>query len=395
MCEETGKELQNYIYAVKYAFSKIREACNYDSSMIVYYHDDADGVCSAAILRARLCPSVCDPTQAFFFPIDYNKRTYDLLAQIRELDKTYRIKTIVFVDFTPPRNFFEYIPDEYVVIVIDHHQTAIRMMIDCPISQHIVFLSRVDAPDMDEYLRYTQRSHIMHKSQISACELTWMVCNYIFDEQKAFPPLVYLLGRADVYDFCSDRILGFKTAVHLKIFDEKLGSITLEETVRQKDILPQLLQFSYLIKLGLTDNTDTKEEIARFVEDLLTEGITANKVLETYAKGIMEECSYTTKFKDVVIRVLNCPELYFNMMQTANDCNVLITWYERPDHQYEVEFRTIDDGLKTDAWCICKDLVTLHPSTVVGSGGYRDACGAIVRDIDEFLCPLNPDWDDD
>ena len=83
------------------------------------------------------------------------------------------------------------------------------------------------------------------------------------------------------------------------------------------------------------------------------------------------------------------------MMQTANDCNVLITWYKRPDHQYEVEFRTIDGGLKTDAWCICKDLVTLHPSTVVSSGGYRDACGVIVRDIDEFLCPLNPDWDDD
>lgn len=82
-----------------------------DSTVVCFYHDDADGRCSAAIIRRALGEDV------ICIPMDYgDKVPWDLVKQA---------EGVVVVDFSFPLADMERIASEAVLIWIDHHITAI------------------------------------------------------------------------------------------------------------------------------------------------------------------------------------------------------------------------------------------------------------------------------
>jgi hypothetical protein len=81
------------------------------SNVVCFYHDDADGRCSAAIIRRALGQDV------ICIPMDYGDQVpWDLVKQA---------EAVVVVDFSFPPSDMERIVSEAKLTWIDHHVTAI------------------------------------------------------------------------------------------------------------------------------------------------------------------------------------------------------------------------------------------------------------------------------
>jgi oligoribonuclease NrnB/cAMP/cGMP phosphodiesterase (DHH superfamily) len=147
--------------------------------MICFYHKaDLDGRCSGAIVK-------------HFFPnctlvgVDYNN----------PLDRTLirDSRRVWVVDFSFTRKEMVFLSNNYDLIWIDHHASALRKMDGVPRNGTQIV---GDTPE----------------HSVSACEQTWA---YIAGPADPYPKAVQLLGRYDVWDHRDEEVLPFQYGMRL------------------------------------------------------------------------------------------------------------------------------------------------------------------------------------
>lgn len=154
----------------------------------VFYHDDFDGHCAAAVYKFSTELDKED-VELVLTPIQYG---YDPEKTFGELTKEDHV---VFLDFCPERDDFSTIADLCYVTVIDHHS------------------SRSWVKDFED----KKGVHVSFDTSKAGCELTW---NFCFNTtERPMPPAVWMVGRYDVWDHSDQRVVPFVTGLNLLITD--------------------------------------------------------------------------------------------------------------------------------------------------------------------------------
>ncbi len=136
--------------------------------MKVYYHNDLDGECSAAILNKYFIENGINYVSSSFIPM-----TYDVEVDI---DKIKKNEKIYVVDFSFKNEVWEEIIKKTVNITwIYHHITSIK-----------------ESEKNDIVKNFSG----IRKDGVAACELTW---NFLYT--LSMPKVVALIGDYDVWNF--------------------------------------------------------------------------------------------------------------------------------------------------------------------------------------------------
>lgn len=142
-----------------------------------YYHEvDLDGKCSAAIVK-RKYPD-CE-----LIGVDYPDRP--------DFNNIQDDEIVFVVDFSFDRDDMIRLDDNYKLVWIDHHKSALKKI-----------------PESSE-----EDVGILGKREIgkAGCELTW---EYLFPDEM-MPEAVRLLGRYDVWDHSDMKVLPFQMGMRL------------------------------------------------------------------------------------------------------------------------------------------------------------------------------------
>lgn len=148
--------------------------------ILVYHHNDLDGICSAAIIRKEYVQ------QIDFVPVQYGKDTWNP-GDVREASAVY------VVDFTFPdmEKLAEVAGNK--LVWIDHHRTA-----------------------MEQHMELWESDVEGNRSlELSGCELTW---NYLQDASY-MPHAVQYIGDRDMWEFELRNTKAFCAAAHAIIED--------------------------------------------------------------------------------------------------------------------------------------------------------------------------------
>lgn len=151
-------------------------------STYVFYHEDADGHCAAAVFKYS-----CDQNEELDLrSINYG---YDSDKMFGDLEAGARL---VFLDFCPTEEDLKALHDKgFPIVVVDHHKSS-------------VWAKDYDTTGTDTkpYIR------VYHSIYQSGCEITWGT----FMGEAKMPPAVWMTGRYDVWDHQADeRIVPFIT----------------------------------------------------------------------------------------------------------------------------------------------------------------------------------------
>lgn len=164
--------------------------------MKVFYHNDLDGLCSAAIVK-HAYPEI--PLENFM-EINYGwPFPWDIIKPGER---------VWMVDFClQPFSDMNRLNRKAPLVWIDHHKTA-----------------------LEEYQKYLDDDYIhidgLRKIGQAGCELTWQYC---FKDEDV-PRVVHLLGRYDVWDLYSPEVLQFQMGMRFKDFslDHQFWNIVLD-----------------------------------------------------------------------------------------------------------------------------------------------------------------------
>jgi hypothetical protein len=143
------------------------EASEADQNVLCLYHDDADGRCSAAIVRKALGPEVILVAMDYEFAVPW--------SEIEAADK------ILIVDFSFPLDQMQRMMSQAEVIWIDHHKTSLEAL-----------ESLSDMPGL-------------RSLEEAGCVLTW---RYFFPDQTV-PDAVRYVGDRDVWRFAYEHTAAF------------------------------------------------------------------------------------------------------------------------------------------------------------------------------------------
>ncbi|MFA5025041.1 MAG: DHH family phosphoesterase [Candidatus Shapirobacteria bacterium] len=145
--------------------------------MICYFHEDLDGICSAAIIKHKYPWVELIPLN---YGDDYDEKIFS---------RNFKNETIFFVDITTqPVSIMSELTILNRVIILDHHITAINNI---------------------KALNWEPEG-ILDTSK-AGCELAWQYC---FPYQE-LPLPVYYLGRYDVWDHSNELTLPFQYGMRL------------------------------------------------------------------------------------------------------------------------------------------------------------------------------------
>ena len=153
---------------------------------VCFYHNDLDGICSAAIVRKANPAKIDEPdTEVKCIPCDYGKEPNP---------REYPDADIFLVDFTFDRKTMEWLIKRDNFVWIDHHKTAGE--------KH---------PDIwnDKNIKGNRGT------AMAACEYTW---KYFFPKEM-MPPSVASVGDVDMWEFDVEHSLEFFEAVNAVIDD--------------------------------------------------------------------------------------------------------------------------------------------------------------------------------
>lgn len=144
--------------------------------ILVYHHNDLDGICAAAIVRKEYIQKIK------FVPVQYGKDMWDP-EDVKEASAVY------VVDFTFPDMEVLAEAAGNKLVWIDHHRTAME--------QHAVLWDSLEV-DGNRSL------------DLSGCELTW---NYLRDATE-MPHAVQYIGDRDMWEFELRNTKAFCAAAH-------------------------------------------------------------------------------------------------------------------------------------------------------------------------------------
>ena len=150
---------------------------------VIIHHNDADGICSAAIAHNAL-KHKSHVKDIFFIEADYNKEDY-IISELDRLNKEHLVMEIVIVDFTFPTIEKQVgLNHKYTcdVIWIDHHKTAIEK-----VQNH-------DNVFSIDYLGKTKGTRDLTKA---ACLQTW---DYFYPTRKP-SELLKNIANYDIWNF--------------------------------------------------------------------------------------------------------------------------------------------------------------------------------------------------
>lgn len=232
-------------------------------STYVFYHEDADGHCAAAVFKYS-CEQSGQNEELDLRAINHG---YDADKMFGDLETGARL---VFLDFCPPEEDLKALHDKgFPIVVVDHHKSSEW------------------AKDYDTTGTNTKPYiRVYHSIYQSGCEITWGT----FMGEAKMPPAVWMTGRYDVWDHQADeRIVPFITGMKLIITDpvtedgyefwkacfETIDTLPAdapdeERAKRMKwDVVLQLINMgnvAHMYRLGLA------EERERNVHDMVIEG---------------------------------------------------------------------------------------------------------------------------
>lgn len=177
-------------------------------TILVYHHNDLDGICAAAIIAKRYNGNI-KPVS-----VQYDKDTWDT-EEVKQAEKVY------VVDFTFPdmEALAEVAGDK--LVWCDHHKTAMEQHKD-------LWESEVDG---------------IRSLELSGCELTWSYCYYL----RSSPLSVKYIGDRDMWKFEHSETKAFCAGINAVIespLDEDWNFIlssgypeVIDDTIRIGEIL--------------------------------------------------------------------------------------------------------------------------------------------------------------
>lgn len=196
----------------------------------VFYHNDLDGQCAAAIIYKEFSPSPAIQ----FIEMDYDKSI--------DIESIYEKTKIYIVDFS----FKPYVMEKILektknVIWIDHHKTAF------------------------EY-RYSQNLEGLRDIKFAGCELTWKY----FYGNKAIPLAIRLIADRDIWAFRYGEDTD-KFVLSLSLHDTNPVSASWNHLFSNKDqIINKMIKEGEL--LALYRNSLCKEYVEKYGFEVKFEG---------------------------------------------------------------------------------------------------------------------------
>jgi oligoribonuclease NrnB/cAMP/cGMP phosphodiesterase (DHH superfamily) len=167
---------------------------NKNPSLLCLYHDDADGRCSAAIVRRALGPSV------ELRAIDYGEVIpWELIEKSRK---------VVIVDFSLPLEDMRRVQKTSELIWIDHHKTSLEALSE---------LNDVAG---------------VRSLEEAACVLTWRM----FYPGQTVPRAVIYVGDRDIWRFAYDETAAFGEALRqedTRPWNDKLWKPLLDDEINR------------------------------------------------------------------------------------------------------------------------------------------------------------------
>jgi GT2 family glycosyltransferase/oligoribonuclease NrnB/cAMP/cGMP phosphodiesterase (DHH superfamily) len=187
----------------------------------VFYHEDLDGECSAALIGIKVDPN------AKYYGCNYNK--------VFPIDKIEKNDSVWIVDFSvPPEQLdeiFDIVGENGQVVWIDHHHTS-----------------------LEKYANYDKDILGLRNTEDAGCVLTW---NFIMNDSIEPPSFVLLIGDFDAWHWKYKNTKHFIAGIG--IYDTTPGS-NVWEGLFAEDFIEDILQEGELIDKYLTSRN--KERLA-------------------------------------------------------------------------------------------------------------------------------------
>lgn len=294
----------------------------------VFYHDDADGHCAAAVYKYAM-DSNETPIELDLHAINYGYTYADISEDMED------VSCVVFVDFCPEEKDLQALIETGKDIkVFDHHA------------------SHVWAKEYDNtgVKGRKQKITVYFSSIESGCELVW---NTLLGDTK-MPPAVWMTGRYDMWDHTADeRIVPFMTGMKLIITDPSTedGYEFWKACFETIDTLPA--------------NAPAEERAKRMKWDVVLQLINMGNVAHMYRIGLAEERERTVhdmviEGKKFLMVNSNLSDSYDFPVQKLDESYFGFGWYYWNGKEWHFSMRSEGD----------KDL-----TAIAGIQGHKNAAG--------------------
>lgn len=295
--------------------------------MKCFYHNDLDGICSAAIvnlwwnseLRLLQDGTTVEPVE--FIPMNYNK--------VFPINKILKNELVIIVDFSLQKSgeFEKLLEITNEVIWIDHHKTAI-----------------------DKF------SHIAckgtRKDGVAGCVLTW---EYFFTNSP-LPRIVEMIGHYDIWNFSKYGKDLNKLQAGIKTVDYSPTSPNWKKWTKTDLVVNELFQCEVL-------DDD--------VELLLNCGITALQYRTNLNRELVESWAFYTSFEGYRAIACNVGSAYSSQVFDIVD-----------DNTYDIMLVFNFDGCMFSVSIYTKkDIDCSEIAKKYGGGGHKNAAGFQVQTL--------------
>ena len=286
--------------------------------MKVFYHDDLDGKCSAAIVRFRYpeikvsdcyCINYGMP-----FPWDIinpNEKVFVVDFCLQPFDDMVKLYNILGTN----------------LIWIDHHKTAIEAY-ENTIMPEITGLRRIGT---------------------AGCELTWEYCFH----PRPIPLVVHLLGRYDVWDLYDDKIFQFQMG--MRAMDYSLDNSFWKESLATLATVGTTVE-----QLTLIDDIINKGKLIVEWEEVRAREYCAAYGIETFLNG----------YRAMAVNVGRANSQFFYSYFNKDDYDMFIYFTRLPSRRWSVGLMGNNDDV--DVGEIAKGY---------GGGGHKGAAGFSCIDL--------------